>query len=216
MDNKDSFPREIFIMTFCRNGLTMVRFAILGLIAFAPGRAVVAADDQKGDGKSATITAGEIKLTVPETWKKKAKSSSQFRVAEIEIPAAKDDKDNGELVVFYFGAGGAGGIDANVSRWIGQFEEEGRKVRSFAGKSEQGKYTLVDLSGTYNKPIGPPIQMKSEKKSDWRMIGVILETEQGPYFLKLDGPKKTITAIEADYRKSFGGDAKSETERQKE
>lgn len=192
-----------------------VLFAAVGFVAFISGRAIVSADDQKADAKTTKITAGDITLTVPETWKKKEKSS-QLRVAEIDVPAAKEDKDNGELVVFYFGAGGAGGIDANVARWIGQFEEEGRKVRSFTGKSDQGKYTLVDLTGTYKKPIGPPIQMKSEPKAGWRMIGVILETGKGPYFLKLDGPAKTIAAVEADYRKSFGGDAKSETERKKE
>lgn len=178
--------------------------------------ALTSADEKAADAKTTKVTAGDITLTVPETWKKKDKPSSQLRVAEIEVPAAKEDKDNGELVVFYFGAGGAGGVNDNVTRWIGQFEEEGRKVRSFTGKSEQGKYTLVDLTGTYKKPIGPPIQMKSESKPGWRMIGVILETEKGPYFVKLDGPTKTIAAVEADYRKSFGGDAKSETERKKD
>lgn len=204
-------------MKSCRQRSSVaVRFAMLGFIAFVPVSALPSADDQKADARTTKVAAGDITLTVPETWKKKEKASSQLRIAEIEVPATKEDKDNGELVVFFFGAGGAGGIDANVTRWIGQFEEEGRKVRSFTGKSEQGKYTLVDLTGTYKKPIGPPIQMKSESKPGWRMIGVILETEKGPYFLKLDGPAKTIAAVEADYRKSFGGDAKSETERKKE
>lgn len=188
----------------------------LAVFAGLTGIGIAAADDQKADAKTTKVTAGDITLNIPEAWKKKEKPSSQLRAAEIEVPAAKDDKDNGEIVVFYFGPGGAGGIDANVTRWIGQFEEDGRKVRSFTGKSDQGKYTLVDLTGTYKKPIGPPIQMKSETKTGWRMIGVILETEKGPYFLKLDGPAKTIAAVEADYRKSFGGDAKSETERKKE
>lgn len=169
-------------------------------------------DDKPSDTKTRKVTAGDITLTVPESWKPKEKSS-QFRAAEVEVPAAKDDKDAGELVVFYFGQSGAGGIDANVTRWINQFEEEGRKVRTFTGKTDSGEYTLVDLTGTYKKPIGPPVQMKSEKKTGWRVIGVILQTDKGPYFLKLDGPVKTIAAAESDYRKSFGGDAKTEKEK---
>lgn len=196
--------------------MTLIKFIVTGSVLATVAGIGPAMGDERADAKTTKITAGDITLTVPETWKKKEKSSSQFRIAEVDVPAAKEDKDNGELVVFYFGAGGAGGVDANVSRWIGQFEEEGRKVRTFTGKSDQGKYTLVDLTGTYKKPIGPPIQMKSEPKAGWRMLGVILESEKGNYFLKLDGPAKTIAAVEADYRKSFGGDAKSETERKKD
>ena len=45
------------------------------------------------------------------------------------------------------------------------------------------------------------------------MLGVILELEdKGVYYLKLTGPDATIKAQADAFRKSFGGDAKSETD----
>jgi gluconolactonase len=161
--------------------------------------------------KTKSIKAGGITLKVPETWKEK-ESTSSFRAAEVEVPGSGDDKTPGELVVFHF-QGGGGGVQANVDRWIGQFEADGRKVKVFEGKSAQGAYTLVELTGTYKKPIGPPIQMKSKPMPGWRVLGVVLQTaDGGPYFIKLDGPDKTIAAVADDFRNSFGGNSKAETE----
>jgi gluconolactonase len=168
-------------------------------------------DKGAASGKTKMVKAGGITLTVPEAWKEK-EPSSNFRAAEIEVPAAGDDKSPGELVVFNFGAGGGGGVQANVDRWIGQFDAEGRKVKVWKGKASQGEYTLVDLTGTYKKPIGPPIQMKSKPMPGWRVLGVVLQAEGGPYFIKLDGPDKTINAAATDFRTSFGGNAKDEKE----
>ena len=107
---------------------------------------------------------------------------------------------------------GMGLSPGEAGRAIGQLEEEGRKVRIVSGESAGGKYTLVDLSGAYNKSIGPPIAKKSKRLPGWRVLNVVIETEQGPYFLKLDGPEKTIAAVENDFRAAFGG--KKETEKE--
>lgn len=165
----------------------------------------------KAEAKTKKVTARDLTLNIPERWKQR-QPQSQFRVAEFEVPAAKDDNTNGELVITFFGAGGAGGVAANVQRWIGQFEPEGRKAKIVAGKSPQGSYTLVDLTGTYKKPIGPPMAGKSETMKGWRVINVFLAHEKGAYFLKLDGPAKTIAAAEDEIRAAFGGNANEEKE----
>ena len=59
----------------------------------------------------------------------------------------------------------------------------------------QGKYTLVDLSGTYNKSIGGPFAKKEKTLPGWRVLNVMIETDAGSYFIKLDGPQKTIAGI---------------------
>src|SRR3954469_19341734 len=46
---------------------------------------------------------------------------SPMRKASFEVPHAKEDKEDGELAVFYFGPGQGGSIDANVDRWVKQF-----------------------------------------------------------------------------------------------
>jgi hypothetical protein len=96
-----------------------------------------------------------LTLDVPESWKQR-ESSSEMRLGELEIPAAEGDKEAAELIVYYFGAQGAGTRKANIDRWIGQFEAEGRQSKVLAGKAKAGEYSLVDVTGTYQKPVGRP------------------------------------------------------------
>src|SRR5262245_33688037 len=175
------------------------------------------ADDakaEKGAAKTKEVKAGKITLAVPASWEQKPQGN-RMRLAELEVPAAEGDREPGEFVVFYF-EGGAGGVEANVKRWVDQFERDGRKEKIVSGESPQGKYTLVDLTGTYNKSIGPPIQKKSKRLEDWRGLNVMLQTESGDYFLKLDGPEKTVAAVEKEFRTSFGGKKENEKERKVE
>ena len=58
------------------------------------------------------------------------------------------DSDPGECAVFYFGAGQGGGVEANVTRWVGQFQTDTAAKRS--SKTINGiKVTMVDVAGTY-------------------------------------------------------------------
>jgi gluconolactonase len=153
--------------------------------------------------KTKEFTAGNLKLDIPEGWDAK-ESSRPMRAAEIKVPAVEGDKEAGEIVVFFFGQGGAGGIQANIDRWVGQFEEKGRASKVTAGKTTQGDFTLVELSGTYKKPIGPPIAGQSKPMPGWRVLGAIVSTKAGPYFVKFDGPDKTVTASAKAFRTAIG------------
>lgn len=187
---------------------------IFVIVPAARGWAEDAAKTDKAEKPSAKTKKVEVKdiaLNIPEGWKQKP-VSGQMRVGEFEVPAADGEKAPGEYAVFFFGKGGAGGVQANVDRWIGQFEADGRKVRTVTGESTLGKYTLVDLTGTYNKSIGPPIAGNKKKLSGWRVVNVVIETEAGPYFLKLDGSQKTIASVENEFRASFGAKKDSEKE----
>jgi hypothetical protein len=152
---------------------------------------------------------GGLKLNVPETWKS-SKPSSRMRLAQFAIPAAKGDKEEGELTLFF---GFGGGAKANIDRWIGQFQSVERKVIVKEGAIENGKYLIAEITGTYNKPIGPPINRQSKPTPDSRMLGVILGIEdKGLYFLKMTGPDKTVAEQGTAFRASFGADAKKEKE----
>jgi len=153
---------------------------------------------------------GGLKLNVPETWKS-GKPSSRLRLAQFAIPAAKGDTEEGELALFNFGAGGS--AKANIDRWIGQFQSDEREVKVKQGEVEAGKYFFVGITGTYMKPIGPPIAGQKKATPGSRMLGVILGIEdKGIYFFKMTGPDKTVAAQAAALRKSFGADAKKEKE----
>ena len=133
-----------------------------------------------------------------------------MRLTQFRVPAAQGDREDAELIVFNFGDGG-GGVEANIRRWIDQFQPAGRKVRTVSGNSTQGKYYLADVSGTYNRPDGPPFLRRTKPVSDFRSYSVILLVEnKGVYFLKLIGPRKTVSDSITQFRASFGAGSSDE------
>ena len=116
-------------------------------------------------------------------------------------------------MVFSFGGGG-GGVQANIKRWVGQFESKGRKSKITSGKSPQGQYVFVDITGTYKMSVGPPIAGKTKTVSDARMLAVILFVEKARtvYYLRMAGESKTISAAADAFRTSFGANTKTEKE----
>ncbi len=160
--------------------------------------------------KTRTVTAGKITLTVPESWQQQD-PTTRMRLTQFAVPKVNGDTENGEFVVYYFGAGSGGGVDANIHRWINQFQPRERKAKLTSGKCPQGEYVLVDLRGTWNKPIGPMIQQKTVETPDARVLGMILTVkDQGNYFLRLTGPQKTVSANADALRSAIGAAAKSE------
>lgn len=164
---------------------------------------------QADEPKTVEVKAGRITLKVPETWKQEP-ASNRLRLAQFAIPVIKEEAGRAELTVSQAG----GGIEANVKRWISQFQAEGLKQKLTEGSfGEEGRYVFVDLSGTYNAPVGPPIAQQTKPTPGSRMLGVILASESiGTYFLKLTGPDKSVAAQAQALRAAFGGDEKKEKE----
>ncbi len=159
-------------------------------------------------------------LYVPKTWKRE-NPKNMLRLAQFTIPPAAGEKDPVELTIFSFAGGGAGGgVNANVNRWIDQFNANGRKQKIVTGEGHQGLYVLVDLQGTYNMPDGPPIAGKTKPLPNARMLAVIIgirweeevgegdakktEKKSAVYFLKMAGDEKTVTANKDAFRLAFG------------
>ncbi len=203
----------------------MNRFVALSavLLAFSTS---VPAQEKQADSKSSTDAAaasqskaapavktrvlkvGSLKLHVPATWKDK-KNASRMRLATVEIPPVAGDKDPAELSVFRFQGQD---VQANIDRWINQFQADGRKDKTTRGKTRDGHgYYFVEVSGTFKKPDGPPIMQRTRNVPGYRLLGVILPVKgEGVYFFKLVGPDKTVAAQAKPFRDSFGADAKTE------
>jgi hypothetical protein len=60
--------------------------------------------------------------------------------------------------------------------------------------------TYLDVNGTYLSKF-PPFDPNAQvtPRPNWRMIGVIFESEKGPYFIRLIGPADTV----AYHKKGF-------------
>lgn len=153
------------------------------------------------------VKAGNVTLQIPKAWKQE-EASNNLRLAQFAIPPVKGDSEGAELVL---SGPFSGGVAANAKRWIDQFAGEGRQLKLTRGEAPQGKYVVVDLTGTYNKPIGPPILRKSEPTPGYRMLGVIFSLQGGgDYFFKLTGPEATVGSVTNLLRSTFGGDATKE------
>src|SRR3954468_23388940 len=93
---------------------------------------------------------GPLKLTVPAGWVEQTPSSS-MRQAQFSLPKADGDTADGELVVFYFGPGQGGSVEANIDRWVGQIAEpDGSSSKDKAKTSKKVvsgfPVTIVDVS----------------------------------------------------------------------
>jgi len=84
--------------------------------------------EEKKAEETVDVKISELDLKLPKSWKQ-SDATRPMRLATFEVPAAEGDKENSEFVVSSF-AGGGGGVDANISRWVGQFAPEGRKAWS--------------------------------------------------------------------------------------
>jgi hypothetical protein len=142
---------------------------------------------------AAANTAGGLTWTAPKAWSV-APSASSMRVVTYKVPAAAGDTEGGEVAVFFFGPGQGGGTQANVDRWIAQFQPE--KGSAGPGKPVALKVgtipvTIVTTEGTYSS--GMPGGAMTPKPG-WALRGGIAEGPAGPVFFKLVGPKKTVLA----------------------
>jgi len=148
--------------------------------------------------------AGSLAFTAPEAWKPRPAASS-MRVAEFVVPKAAGDSEDGETIIYYFGARGGGGAEANIDRWIGQMKQpDGTPSKDKAVRDEQTvnglKVSTVDVSGTYVAEMSPG-STEHYNKPGFRLRAAVVETPRGPYYIKMTGPAKTIAAADADFKK---------------
>jgi len=133
---------------------------------------------------------------LPEGWKK-VEPSSGMRVAQVAIAPAKGDTAGAELVFFHF-PGSGGSAAANISRWQGQYTgpkgEPGEQV-SKTDTMMVGLLSVVttDVSGTQLASASMGMGAAHDMPN-YRMIASVIETPSGNWFIKVNGPQKTMTA----------------------
>ncbi len=139
---------------------------------------------------------GAISVRIPEGWTIEP-PSSRMRKAQYVLPRQGQDPEDASLVVFHFGPGQGGSVEANLKRWYGQFRQpDGRpsgEVARVTRKTVSGmRVTAADVSGTYAPAAMGPMVPAGEPKPNFRMLAAIVESPQGPYFFKLTGPEGTV------------------------
>ena len=146
---------------------------------------------------AAAFTAQDDKIITfeaPKEWTKETPSSN-MRKAQYKVPDKEKKAKDAEFILSTFGKG-AGGVEANLKRWSAQMGGAEAKPEAIEGKV---KVTLVDLKGTYTPGFG------GEPVENARMLGAIVETENGLWFFKLVGPAETVGDWKEEYVKMLKG-----------
>ena len=150
-----------------------------------------------GTAQTEKFSAGGISFEGPIDWLWQKPTSSmrkaQFVVKNKEGKAA-------EVVFFHFGPGGAGGVAANVKRWLGQFKEPADQLnaKTVIETINGTKVTYVTAVGTFMK--GPPFGGNKVPVPNSGLLGAIVEGKQGAVFIKATGPKAIVKSTEKDLK----------------
>ena len=146
---------------------------------------------------------GGITVQPPASWKTETPRSA-MRKAQYALPAKGPGAEDASLIVYYFGPGQAGSVQANLSRWYRQVKQPDGGASKDVAKVEERmvsgmKVTMADVSGTYAPGSMGPMMSAPPPKDGYRMIAAIVESKAGAYYLKLTGPENTM----GDWADSF-------------
>lgn len=175
-----------------RPNSTIFRIMPLRLALFSLTALVFSAITQAEDFKVSDLT-----FSKPEAWKG-VQPKSMMRKAQFVVG------EDGEVVFFHFGAGGAGGKQANIERWLGQFKEGKEAINAKTEQARAGEIpvTIVSANGTYL--AGMPGRPKMEK-ADHALLGAIIEAKDGYIFVKFTGKKATVDAAAKNFKAMVTG-----------
>jgi len=156
--------------------------------SFIPSQAVA---QEASKAETLSFANGKITVEKPATWKTVPPKSN---IVQYEFRAPAEGDQTARVTVM----GATGGIEANIVRWIGQFDGLTRADAKIEKKTIQKTTVhIVELEGTYKDSMGggPFAPGPVKKVENHAMIGLIFELEGGELvFVKMTGPKKTVAA----------------------
>jgi hypothetical protein len=173
-------------------------FTLTALVALAGGCSAVTAQQAV---KTQDVSFGEVTGKLPTAWASKG-ATREFRIGEWTVPGAQGAAP-AVLIAFHFGKNGGGGVEDNVKRWMGMVRVADPKQAVRDKIQRQGLVVhTVDLTGTYlEKPF--PASQQITERPNYRMLAAMIETTgeggNGPYYVRLVGPAKTVGAAKAGW-----------------
>jgi hypothetical protein len=151
-------------------------------------------------GPPGAAPSGELAWTVPKEWIEETPKSG-MRKAQYRLRAAPGDKDDGECVVYYFGAGQGGDVKSNLDRWAAQFRGGGAAAPKFSETTIGGlRISRAEARGTYTpSPMSMGGGPDPEPRPDYMLLGAIVPGPDANWFFKCTGPEKTMEANRARF-----------------
>jgi hypothetical protein len=171
---------------------------VLGLWWVQPG-----AGQEKQRDRGTLVKLDGLESRTPAVWHEEEPDNS-MRLKQFRLSPIGDDKDDVEVVIFYFGEGKGGSAEDNIKRWRSQFKPPEGKTIQDVSKVEKMKVggvpvTYLDIRGVYTPlpPTNP--NAKITIRQNYRLLGVVFEAKKGPYFIRMLGPANSV----AYYKKGF-------------
>ncbi|MFV0415682.1 MAG: hypothetical protein ACK5NG_04880 [Chthoniobacterales bacterium] len=128
--------------------------------------------------------------------------NSPMRKAQLQVPAPETNETTHpvDIVFFHFGAGQGGSPEANIQRWLGQFEGKPKDIDAKTAEVEVAgqKVIFVSAQGTFlsGMPGAPTQPLKN-----FALRGAILTSPDGDVFVKMTGPQQAVESSEAAFTK---------------
>ena len=123
-----------------------------------------------------------------------------MRLAEFVVPA-RGDGVGSEVVVYFFGTGQGGSVDANVERWRSQFTKPGGGAvfeRVTRDTSATFPLLIAEWRGTYARGVGTG-SSTSDSRPDHTLVAVVAETPRGTLIFQLFGPSGAVAVAHDKY-----------------
>ena len=132
-----------------------------------------------------------ITYKLPDSWNALI-SDKQFRLLELSL------KDDGDFSVVLF-ANIQGTADQNIERWINQFQVEDSNIETIKDTLSSKYISTVELYGTYEVPNMVNRNAPKELKSDFGLLGGVIEFGNSIYFIKAVGENSLIKANKSNF-----------------
>jgi hypothetical protein len=139
------------------------------------------------EATEATISGFTFK--VPAGWRRAELTAAQqgFVDARFEIPKHGDEV---KLTLSTI----SGGVQANIDRWIGQFQlTDGSAPETESVEVDGVPVTLVDLRGEFQG-------MGQDPQAGWRMLGAAFDGDPRDFYIKLTGPEGALDELHEEFR----------------
>ena len=132
-----------------------------------------------------------ISYKLPDSWAANI-SDNEFRLLELSLI------DGGDFSVVLF-ANIQGTADQNIDRWIKQFQTENSNIETIKDTLSSKYISTVELYGIYEVPNMVNRNAPKELRTDYGLLGGVIEFGNSIYFVKAVGKNDLIKANKSNF-----------------
>jgi len=173
-------------MRIDRCTVTAAAFALAGLTACS-------------GGATNTVPLLDYSANVPAGWQSRM-PGNEMRLAEFTVRSG-GSADSADVVVYYFGEGQGGSVQANIDRWSSQFTSpDGSAVTPTVTTVEDTSFptTLVELTGSYGRGMGMGPGREAATAGQ-ALDAAVVETPKGNFFIQLFGDSASVQSARSEF-----------------